>query len=114
MMRLAAIVIAAALSGCTHLPAAQIAFPGTGLPPEEFDHPYTGQLDIVKDDDPAVIRRLCNGLTPVACAYHWSGRCIIYILTPLADNETILRHEIGHCNGWPANHPGERLPDKRA
>jgi hypothetical protein len=22
------------------------------------------------------------------------------------DREDVLRHEIGHCNGWPGHHPG--------
>jgi hypothetical protein len=24
------------------------------------------------------------------------------------DDETARRHELGHCNGWPADHPGGR------
>ena len=27
--------------------------------------------------------------------------------------ELLLRHEIGHCNGWPGNHPGERELPRR-
>jgi hypothetical protein len=26
--------------------------------------------------------------------------------------QTILRHETGHCNGWPANHPGMRTVEE--
>ena len=32
------------------------------------------------------------------------GKCTIYLL-PWEHIKAIRRHEIGHCNGWPADHP---------
>jgi hypothetical protein len=26
--------------------------------------------------------------------------------------EIVLRHEVGHCNGWPGDHPGMRVDFK--
>ena len=47
------------------------------------------------------------------CAYPGKGFCfIVWSFDPsgrdphMADN--VRRHEIAHCNGWPAHHPGAR------
>jgi hypothetical protein len=43
-----------------------------------------------------------------------SNRCHIYVANDNALRATgfsyalALRHELGHCNGWPANHPGNK------
>ena len=84
------------------------------LPPKEFDHEYDGTLTIkymIKED----IQRECRlGIKPgggpaLACArrnYNGPGTCTIWMM-PKDDLERlgwsydiVLRHEIGHCNGW--------------
>lgn len=46
------------------------------------------------------------------CAFRWNRNgqktChIIYIDKPfgLSTPQAVRQHEIGHCNGWPSNHP---------
>jgi hypothetical protein len=94
------------------------------LPPKEFDHEYDGELTIkymIEED----IYRNCRlgvkpgGGRPLACARAYlelppsstapmgaSKSCAIYMMTEAAyarlgwSYDIILRHEIGHCNGW--------------
>jgi hypothetical protein len=90
------------------------------IPPEEFDHPFGGTTRVWRSSDQAEIKAKCP---PSAFPYHLgcggksaTGQCHIL----MADDETIrkhgwtpeivLRHEIGHCNGWPPNHKGARKP----
>ena len=86
------------------------------LPPLEYDHQYTGKLTVLKQDDYLLIRELCRDVpTAIACSYRVydiaSGTTIscLIMLGPVAhDDPNALRHEIGHCNGWPGDHPGAR------
>jgi hypothetical protein len=86
------------------------------LPPLEFDHPYTGKLTVLKQDDYLLIRELCRDVpTAIACSYRTyntvTGAAIscLILLGPVAHNDpNALRHEIGHCNGWPGDHPDAR------
>jgi hypothetical protein len=88
------------------------------LPPLEFDHPYEGATKVWRSASQDEIKAKCP---PSVFPYHLgcggksaSGACHIL----MADDETIrkygwtpeivLRHEIGHCNGWPVHHPGAR------
>jgi hypothetical protein len=88
------------------------------LPPVEYDRPYQGQLTIARGDA-RTMQAICPKTTfPVTlgCAirYREANICHIYI----ADDEIlkaagwsyeiVLRHEEGHCNGWPADHRGGR------
>ena len=88
------------------------------IPPEEFDHPYKGELKIFRSSSQDEIKSKCPAsIFP----YHLgcggrraSGECHIL----MADDDTIkkygwtpeivLRHEIGHCNGWSVDHKGAR------
>ena len=87
-------------------------------PPARFDHPFSGKLVVRRLPQPEVIaacRDLVRGLASVAvtyrqrgCARLRDGRCtIIMIDRPFRGTrpEAVLRHEVGHCNGWPADHP---------
>jgi hypothetical protein len=82
-------------------------------PPPEFDNPYDGDLTIQRLSWEE-IRKNCPPGTH-ACAYVWPKACIVMI--PEDDFlkrrgrqfEEILRHEIGHCNGWPGDHGGAYL-----
>jgi hypothetical protein len=88
------------------------------IPPAEYDHPYKGEVKIWRSASQDEIKSKCP---PSAFPYHLgcggprsSGECHIL----MADDETIrkhgwtpeivLRHEIGHCNGWPVDHKGAR------
>lgn len=100
-----------------------------GMPPSKYDKPYGGRLVEWKVPLGRAAAK-CNGLardlgqTPnhpyridgrplYGCAYPFKGECyIVWSFDPsgrdkaMADN--VRRHEIGHCNGWPAGHPGAR------
>jgi len=86
-------------------------------PPAQYDHPYGGPVD-ERVMPVTEVHELCTSLGAshssadasapggVACAWVSDGTC--YIILP--DDEqapvaTYRRHEIAHCNGWPANHP---------
>ena len=94
----------------------------TTLPPEKYDVPYTGLLKIWITPLP-VIEYFCRGVSHISCAWPLSGgkECRILILQPVAEGKRFdtlnfdgkaavnvkgnlaltLRHELGHCNGWP-------------
>jgi hypothetical protein len=78
-------------------------------PPAQYDHPYNGQV-VERVMPEAEARSVCmsmgTDLLTVACSSHSNGTC--YIILPndgQASVSTYRRHEIAHCNGWPANHP---------
>jgi hypothetical protein len=67
------------------------------VPPKRFDHPYRGRV---------VVKRVAMDDAPGEITYAYTygdtgGICVIYVNErwrgPLG---FILRHEIGHCNGW--------------
>ena len=86
------------------------------LPPAEFDHEYTGKLTVLREDNYVFIRYVCKEtVNPVACSYRTydsvTGEtlsCLI-LLGPAAHGDPkVMRHELGHCAGWPNDHPGAR------
>lgn len=77
-------------------------------PPTQYNHPYNGQV-IERVMPEAEVRVLCTSRGAsgpfVACAWVSDGAC--YIVLPNdepAPVATYRRHEIAHCNGWPADH----------
>jgi hypothetical protein len=88
------------------------------LPPLAYDFPYTGKLT-VRRVGPDQMRLVCPlpkpGRVTIGCAHIGKGECEVII----ADNTTleflgwnyqlVLRHELGHCEGWPADHPGAEM-----
>jgi hypothetical protein len=86
------------------------------LPPVEFDHAYGGQLVVTKFNDYSLIRMICKDVpTAIACSYRTyktaSGEpisCLILLGPKVHNDERALRHEMGHCQGWPGDHPGAR------
>jgi hypothetical protein len=87
---------------------------GTPLdPPAEYNHPYTGELTVHLIDRANVWRECSeNGRHKVrrdaaGCAELDGDTCTVYLAkrTRRAPLDAILRHEIAHCNGWPADHP---------
>jgi hypothetical protein len=95
------------------------------LPPQEYDHPFTGIL---------MIQRLSlDEISKICLAKHRTGCSLVLntdngvYLNNRTGNRTaciaivandaglqaehmqfsgVLRHEIAHCNGWPGDHPG--------
>jgi hypothetical protein len=52
---------------------------------------------------PAQLAAACFG-KHLACSFAEIGTpCAIYL--PITGWQPMLRHEMGHCRGWPANHP---------
>jgi hypothetical protein len=101
--------------GLVHCTAAWAQF----LPPAEFDHPYKGPVAIQHARSQDEVRESCRGMKfnlgiALGCSMVVAGTCLI-VKVPDAeirahghDPEVFMRHETGHCNGWPASHVGAR------
>lgn len=86
------------------------------LPPKEYDHPFKGKLNVVKLQ-PMDVHVRCTGTRQMlygsyveACAEPFGDYCTI-VLPIVGKPEYLIRlrrHEVGHCNGWPRDHPGKR------
>jgi hypothetical protein len=92
------------------------------LPPAEYDHPYPGNLQIFYVD--AETMQFVCPKTPypvtLACAQRFApdasaplGSCHITLALDAIrksfwTEEIILRHEMGHCNGFSNDHRGAR------
>lgn len=88
-------------------------------PPARFDHPYPGKLVETYLPQPQVFSECqkvfktynikADGFTGRGCAAIIAPNVckIIIVDQPYRGStpEAIRRHEIGHCNDWPANHP---------
>ncbi len=95
------------------------------VPPVEFDRPYSGWLKVERVKTEEDVVRVCPKTwfpIKLGCSYQYGARgkegydhCKIIVVadevikkagyTP----ELVYRHEIGHCNGWPADHNGARI-----
>ena len=91
----------------------------TLYPPRKYDFPFPGPTVITRMGNPQELRQLCLSKDYVAaCARAISYTCQIWILTDewlkrIGKNyDRVLRHEIGHCNGWPGDHAGGRLTEQ--
>jgi hypothetical protein len=89
------------------------------LPPEEFDHPFEGALTVTIVKSMETVNKLCgNPQAGVGCALVMNDGKVCSIIMAADDvirsrgltPEIVKRHEMGHCNGWPAHHPGARFP----
>jgi hypothetical protein len=86
------------------------------LPPAQYDRPYDGDLTLTIVGTFVELKDNCNINDPlmVACAIQRQKSCHIYMMpdfilrTRGTNSGIMLRHEIGHCNGWAAHHPGVR------
>ena len=75
-------------------------------PPPQYDHAFHGQV-IEQRLSQLQLFFLCHGPT-AACSWLRKGVCHIVIADTEKDGRAIglmRQHEIGHCNGWPGNHP---------
>lgn len=89
-------------------------------PPARYDHAFTGKLTVHYLSQKQVVKACSRlfakynvaeraALTAKGCAATTSkGACTVILIdrpykgvTPKA----VLRHELGHCNGWQAHHP---------
>jgi hypothetical protein len=88
------------------------------LPPVEYDHPFRGTLILSEGHDQATMHELCRApfviSIPACIIERTNDTCTIaladdkhFAATP-DTRELIVRHEIGHCNGWPPDHRGAR------
>lgn len=91
------------------------------MPPKEFDHAYAGtviphkvkfgQANAKCDEIAARRHETRSGFATYGCAFTAvKGKCeIVVSYDPTGGDQKMLsnsrRHEIGHCNGWPSNHP---------
>ena len=84
-------------------------------PPSQYDHPYDGLVG-ERLMPVAEARVICNSLGAshssadapegVACAWVSDNTCFIILPDDeLAPVDIYRRHEVAHCNGWPADHP---------
>ena len=103
------------------------------LPPVRFDKPPFDGIDVTEQvvKSRAEIRKRCpdfkfergadlacsrilrfyaatGEVTAVSCTIHIVNDKVIRAAGYEPDN--VRRHEIGHCNGWPADHRGARAP----
>jgi hypothetical protein len=97
------------------------------FPPPDYDVSYKGVLTIERTQTEDEVRKACpsvaNEKRALACALVYGAdvnrnmpgyKCHIYMVNDSILKEFgaagavfafILRHELAHCNGWPADHP---------
>jgi hypothetical protein len=93
------------------------------MPPKEYDRPPTKTVEVVRLRTQEEVRAACAPLPfayAFACSRHYPTKCTIIMLDDSAITATgmlpdvVWRHEIGHCNGWPPDHPNARTIDEEA
>ncbi len=87
-------------------------------PPARYDHAYSGKL-VLRKLPQQQLRAACDELFirnhlkiratagMRGCSVHGDGRCEVLTIDKIyrrATPQAAFRHEIGHCNGWLANH----------
>ena len=88
------------------------------LPPPAYSTPYHGPLQVIDATLPEV-EQLCrtqwgdhvrSGYQTLGCQWWKGATCLIVV--PWAQGEVtpelrirVTLHELGHCQGWPADHP---------
>jgi hypothetical protein len=86
-------------------------------PPIEYDKPYVGKLTIRRlDSEEAVMAACPKSKSKYGCAHIKDTlTCDLFIGNDSvlkAGHTTyayVLRHELGHCNGWPGDHKDARI-----
>ena len=81
----------------------------TGPPPHRYDHrPHMPVIEVVLNErqlQMVCLNQYSENIIVFGCTDDKvPGKCTIYLL-PWEHIKAIRRHEIGHCNGWPADHP---------
>jgi hypothetical protein len=89
----------------------------TALPPVEYDKPFAGKLEEIVVKSREEMEASCKhiGYVPLGCAKLLAAdHCVIYLASDEVNRsiglttDLVRRHEVGHCNGWPKEHPGGR------
>lgn len=118
-------ILVAAMVGISAIASIGPAFANkdhaTWDPPAPYNRPYTGKLTVHKLP-PKMVTEVCarlfaergrklfstNKQRGCAVSSDSDRACTVVIIdryvfgtTP----EAVLRHELGHCNGWPSHHP---------
>lgn len=88
-------------------------------PPPRYNHPYHGYLRVYKMDHDLLVEA-CHAFETEGnyfvtnnqrgCSWHSDdySKCIVFLTNRTFMKQSpaaVLRHEIGHCNGWPGDHP---------
>lgn len=113
------LIALAAVSLISSSPAFAGKTDATWNPPARFDHAYTGKLTVRYLPQKQVVTA-CEKLFAkykVAAKSSFNQRgcsaitsktsCTVIVIDKtyaLATPKAVLRHEIGHCNGWSASH----------
>lgn len=74
------------------------------LPPPRFDHPPAIHVQVVEVDRLG-LELTCRQPGLLACAKRMDDGCWVFVLEGYRGYPGLMRHELGHCNGWPADHP---------
>jgi hypothetical protein len=124
-MKTLALILAAVLASSSAHAGIAEERPGlVGLPPVEFDDLPRVPVEIARPKDQAAMHAHCDPMVPAlksqfvlgcGCGRRYQdGVCRVVIASDQdiartsTSFEIVYRHEIGHCNGWPASHPGMR------
>ena len=87
------------------------------IPPEQYDHPYTGLIIVQRLKTEGMMREVCPDTADqvwLGCAYRLKHACLIMLADEAVirayglTGDMLFRHEMGHCNGWVATHVGAR------
>ncbi len=73
-------------------------------PPAQYDHPYNGPVithHIAPQNLPATI---CHAGCAGFLVKHGRKTRTCVIILPKGAPAEVRRHEMAHCNGWPADH----------
>jgi hypothetical protein len=97
------------LTSCVPIPASPARAAAKLEPPAQYNHAYDGHV-VERVMPEAEVRSVCMsmGLDFLTVACSWQSNDTCYVVIPddgQAPVDTYRRHEIAHCNGWPANHP---------
>ena len=87
------------------------------VPPPEYDRPFAANVIVITARDQKHVRELCPQAVftgaALGCASltpSWDCKIVVaaddVIKAAGYPPELVRRHEIAHCNGWPADHPG--------
>jgi hypothetical protein len=94
--------VAAFVPNITSAYAAEVS--GLVPPPAQYDHepnmPVVEHILSFEEVTAICGQRWGRDRTYLGCASVLGGKCIIYRV----DDARVLRHERGHCSGWPSDH----------
>lgn len=85
-------------------------------PPSYWDHAFDGEVIEYKEVTKDQMAGICSNYKEKApymlgCSFRRADKCYVFVAEEkwLKANHTsmgmVRRHEIAHCNGWPADHP---------